>query len=47
MTNVRSTNRFAQSRVWCAAHTLARKAGEAMAGGDLQHAVEGWARQPI
>jgi hypothetical protein len=30
-----------------AAHTLARKAGEAVAGGDLQHAVEGCARQPI
>jgi hypothetical protein len=28
-----------------AAHTLARKAREGMAGGDFQHAIEGCARQ--
>ena len=30
-----------------AAHTLARKALKAMSGGDLQHPIEGCARQAI
>jgi hypothetical protein len=30
-----------------AAHTLARKARDAVAGGELQHAIEGCVRQAI